>query len=272
MTRPVIIMAAPNGSRWSQSDHPNLPQTIPEITSECLKCYHEGASIVHVHVRDQHGKHTLDTGLYKELVAEISKNIPDLLIQITTEAVGLYTPEQQRNVIQSVQPDMVSIALKEMIPDKNYEALSSHFYHWAADENIHVQHILYDIKDIEYYQHLKETRVIPEHPSAILFVLGRYSEKLLANHKDLENALEHIQKTNMAWFCCAFGATENRCIEKAIKSGGHARIGFENNFLLASGKVAAGTYETVQETFKTIHKIGLEVASVTQTKQILFSK
>ena len=98
MTRPVIIMAAPNGSRWTQSDHPNLPVNISEITSECVKCYSEGASIVHVHVRDNLGSHTLDTGLYKELIKEISEKIPSLLIQITTEAAGrLYTSSTKRS-------------------------------------------------------------------------------------------------------------------------------------------------------------------------------
>ena len=157
-----------------------------------------------------------------------------------------------------------------MIPNKNEEDVASHFYHWASEANIHIQHILYNLNDIEYYLHLNERNVIPSNPSAILFVLGRYSEKLIANSKDLDQALSHLKKLSLPWFCCAFGPKENACLNKAIKNGGHARVGFENNFFLADGTMAAGTYETVRETAQTIRSLNLEIADRENTKKILF--
>ena len=92
MTRPIIIMAAPNGARKVKTDHPALPVTIAETIAEATACHAAGASILHAHVRDDDGKHVLDAGLYRQLMDGLRATVPDMLIQITTEAVGIYSP------------------------------------------------------------------------------------------------------------------------------------------------------------------------------------
>ena len=110
-------MVAPNGARRTKSDHPALPVTIAETVATARSCFAAGAGGLHAHVRDEEGRHVLDAGLYSELIAEMSVVVPDMMVQITTEAVGQYTPQQQRRLVENVRPDAVSVALREMLPD-----------------------------------------------------------------------------------------------------------------------------------------------------------
>ena len=70
------LMIAPNGARKTKKDHPNLPITIPEVVEEARKCFGLGVNAIHAHVRDKKGNHILDTGLYLELIKELSQKCP----------------------------------------------------------------------------------------------------------------------------------------------------------------------------------------------------
>ena len=66
MTRPTIIMVAPNGARKVKTDHPAVPVTIDETIAAAKECHVAGASILHAHVRDDAGKHLLDVARYSK--------------------------------------------------------------------------------------------------------------------------------------------------------------------------------------------------------------
>ena len=66
---PFIVMCAPNGARRSQADHGRLPVTPAEL-ADCAESIHAaGASIMHVHVRDDDGAHSLDVDRYRDAIA-----------------------------------------------------------------------------------------------------------------------------------------------------------------------------------------------------------
>ena len=92
-------MVAPNGARKTKEDHPNLPITISEIVKEAVNCFNEGANAIHAHVRDKKGDHCLDAGIYRELLSELDIKVPELPVQITTEAVGKFSPEAMGDYI-----------------------------------------------------------------------------------------------------------------------------------------------------------------------------
>ncbi len=267
----VIIMAAPNGARASKADHPALPITIEEITQEALRCRDAGASVIHAHVRDKDGAHVLDSGLYTELLAEIDELAPGLLVQITTEAVGRYSPYQQKEIVHSVKPDMASVALREMVPSPAEESSAGEFYTWAAEADIHIQHILYDAADVQYYKFLRSEGIIPEHgPSGVLFVLGRYASNLIADSAELLPMVREAGEMSSPWFCCAFGKTEAACMKLAMEQGGHPRVGFENNRVLNDGVEAKGSYELVAQTVETAKALGLNVLDAGRAKELLW--
>ena len=241
-------MVAPNGARLGKSDHPALPITIPEITACALACQAAGAGGIHAHVRDAEGAHVLDAGLYRELLTELTQAAPGLFTQITTEAVGRYSPADQRRLVADVQPRAVSVALAEMTADPDTATLRR-FYHATAEAGIALQHILYSAADVDDLANLIGQGIIPAGPLQILHVLGRHAPGQRSSPADLDAPLaRHRARVPQAdWAICAFGPQETACLTYAISQGGKARIGFENNLLQANGEPAANNAARVAE-------------------------
>ena len=94
--KPLMIAVAPNGARKTKQDHAGLPLSPAELALTAAECEDAGACMIHLHVRDQQGRHSLDADLYRDAIAAIRKQVGDeLVIQITTEAVGIYKPDEQ---------------------------------------------------------------------------------------------------------------------------------------------------------------------------------
>ena len=106
---------------------------------------------MHAHVRDAAGAHVLDADLYMALLKEMSHRVPEMQVQITTEAVGQYSPDQQRDLVRTVKPRFVSIAVREMVPDDNTDEARA-FYYWAQQNDCIIQHILYSAEDLERFK------------------------------------------------------------------------------------------------------------------------
>lgn len=268
MVNPVIIMAAPNGARKTHKDHPALPISIQETVEEAVACYAAGACALHAHVRGDAEEHVIDAGRYRELLGELNRQVPDMLIQITTEAVGIYTPEQQVECAKSVMPEMASVALREMTDNFQHTEYARDFYHWCADANIHIQHVLYSVDDLRYFHQYKSEGIIPDSHNCVLFVLGRYAVDFQSSPDDLAPFLkEDIKDHN--WFTCAFGLQEQDCVLTGIERGGHARIGFENNLHGTDGELASSTASQIESLVKTLQASGRTVADSQQARQIL---
>lgn len=242
------IMVAPNGARRTTADHPALPVTIPQTVATAKACFEAGAGGIHAHVRDAGQAHVLDAGLYAELVAELAREVPDMAVQITTEAVGRYTPEEQRALVRAVMPEMVSVALREMIPDADTSE-AARFYQWAHEARIAVQHILYAPNEVSSLEELVAAGVIPGDDLQCLFVLGRYAKDQESDPLDLLPFLDTLKMSTLTadWAVCAFGRGETAALQAAFAAGGKARVGFENSLWNADGSLAADNAERVRE-------------------------
>ncbi len=251
MPKPVAIMLAPNGARLTQADHPSLPVSIKDTIDAAVDGKANGAQALHAHVRDAQGQHVLDEDLYRTLLEQAAAKLgDDFPVQITTEAVGRYTPEEQIKLLQSLQPRFCSIALRELIPSEtNQDSIeqSREFYHWAYKQGIGIQHILYGLSDVHHFLKQRDAgNLHPEH-NAILIVLGRYGAVQLADINDVIPVASLANEHKLHWMLCAFGHSETDSLVKAMSLGGHARIGFENSREHRDGSIATNNSERVKE-------------------------
>jgi len=273
MGTPLIIAVAPNGARKTKADHPALPILPAEISEVAMQCADAGASMLHLHVRDEEEHHSLDPERYKQALTAIGETLGRRLIcQITTEAVGRYTPAEQISCVHDVQPDAASVAMKEMVVEGSEDRAQS-FYGQAAEAGIHIQHILYSGEELERFLALCETGIIPGRGHCVLFVLGRYSAGQVSAPDDLDPFLDVLARAPVglitSWFVCAFGAREADCMTHAMEQGGHVRVGFENNLLLADGSQAPDNAALVSQIVDAAREIERPVASVDQARTIL---
>jgi 3-keto-5-aminohexanoate cleavage enzyme len=266
--RDAIIMAAPNGARKTKQDHATLPVSIVDTVSEAALCHGAGASALHAHVRGSQDEHLLDAGLYRELLQEMATRVPDMLVQVTSEAVGIYTPAQQVECIKAVKPQMASMALREISSDFTEPDYTRQFYEWCLEHDVHIQHIIYSAEELQKFLDYRESGVIPASHRCILFVLGRYRVDFQSQVADLTPFLQY-DLAALDWFVCAFGHQEQQCVLAAIEAGGHARIGFENNLYLPNGDLAENTAALVTSLVGTLEERACRAASCERARQLL---
>lgn len=274
MRRPYVIMVAPNGARRTKLDHPNLPITEAETVAAVAESVEAGAHAAHVHVRDSLGNHVLDADRYTSLTDALRARCgQNLIIQITTEAVGRYSPQQQRELIDDVRPQAVSIALSELFANDSDKATNRAFLHWARDQEIAIQWILYFPKELATLAALIREGIVPDGANPMLFVMGRYSRGQQCDPIDIIPYLgareEHSELRNENWSVCAFGSAETACLTTALTLGGDARVGFENSLWNPDGTQASSNAERVHDINYIANELGLPSASAAQARSIL---
>lgn len=263
----VILIVAPNGARKTKKDHPHLPMSVAETVEEAARCAEAGATVIHAHVRDSTGQHSLDITLNQQLYSAIKQQVGDgIVVQLTTEAVGMYQPQQQMDLIKAVQPEAVSLALKELLPNDTDTAEGAAFFQWLNTQGIIAQYILYSAEDVVRYHQLKAQGVIPSSRHHLLFVLGRYSKNQHSQASDLCPFVQaHIDDT--PWAVCAFGKSEHLCVSAAMAMGGDVRVGFENNLFDVRGVMVKTNQALVQQVVNTAESMGRECMSASEFRQ-----
>ena len=226
-------MVAPTGARLGKADHATLPITTDEIVKTAHLCTTAGAHSLHLHIRDDAGLHSLDAGRYREVLKELSAQIPDMRVQITTESADLFDVSEQLNCLAKVQPRWASISVREIARDPD---LAHRVYGCCEEQRTEVQHILYDVSDITLLNKWQHEEIVRTSQNSVLFVLGRYSEGQISSPADLTPLL-NAMPTHNQWMVCAFGPREHECLIEAARLGGNLRVGFENSLQDTDGNI-----------------------------------
>ena len=265
----VMIAVAPNGARKTQLDHPQLPISPKEIAHTAAACREAGACMLHLHVRDENLRHSLDVEHYRNAIQTIRQEVgEELIIQITTEAVGIYSTEEQIQTVYEVRPEAVSLAIREISPTGADEKISAEFFKFLQREHIAPQYILYDNEDILHFGKLLERGIVPQENVSVLLVLGRYAENQQSNPADLAPLLSILPEVPH-WSLCAFGASEGECMIEAIQQSGHCRVGFENNLLMSDGNQAADNAALVKAVGNSALLLDRTVATANDARRML---
>ena len=233
------LMVAPNGARPMKEDHPAVPVTISETVETAKACFDAGAGGIHFHMRDEKGQHILDAGLCEEALKELQKQVPKMHLQVTTEAVGKYSPDIMRKLAFEVKPPGISIGIREMIPSRQPSLEDIKVYKFLTECGTKIQHICYGPEDLDLLSDLIEKASLSKNDVWCMFVIGHYSGEV-SNPENIPAFLEKlkIHNINADWAVCAFAKEELSCLQMAIKLGGKIRVGFENSILMPDGKIA----------------------------------
>jgi uncharacterized protein (DUF849 family) len=245
---------------------------IESLAAESLECVRSGASLVHLHVRDNEGAHSLDAALYQEAIQEIRRVTQDsLLIQITTESVGRYTPADQMRVTRSVDADSVSLALREVAPAMELDGEQQRFFKWLTEAKIVPQYILYDASDVDRLLRFIDHGMISAERMSVLLVLGRYSKGQLADPRSLIALLPYTGAFE-TWFVCSFGTGEAQSVIGAAALGGHIRVGFENNLQRPDGSQASSNADNVGRIARILAELGMRAATAAECRRLISGK
>ncbi|TDF65469.1 3-keto-5-aminohexanoate cleavage protein [Cupriavidus sp. L7L] len=268
---PLIVTVAPNGAYKQAADHPAVPLTAAALAQEARACLDAGAAMMHMHVRDAQGRHSLDAQAYRDALAAVKQAVGDsLLVQVTSEAAGVYKAPAQMAMVRELRPEAVSVGLREVAVPEIPESELAAFFAWLARERVMTQVILYDAADVRRWHALRARGLVPAGAWSLLYVLGRYSAGQVSSPHDLLPFLQVAAESDDAlpWAICAFGREENACVTAAAAFGGHVRVGFENNLLLRDGSRAPGNAALVAHAVQGGLTLGRPIADAADARRI----
>jgi len=233
------LMVAPNGARPMKKDHSRVPVTIDEIVQTAKACFDAGAGGIHFHLRDNDGQHILNSEMCLKALQKLQIKVPNMHLQVTTEAVGRYSPEEMRKLAYDVVPPGLSIGIREMIPSRSPSDQDIKLYKSLTESGTKIQHICYEPEDINLLSELLDRSNISKDGTWCLFVIGHYSG-IISDPKKIPKFTEKLKLNNFNadWAVCAFGKEEFSCLELSVKLGGKVRVGFENSIYLPNGDIA----------------------------------
>src|SRR5918995_4527363 len=105
----LLITVAPTGAETAKADFPQLPTTLEELVQTAQECEAAGAAMIHVHVRDDEHRPTLDLGRLKETVAALREHT-DLVVQLSTGG-SVHDPLEDRLRVLDPEPDSCSLTM-----------------------------------------------------------------------------------------------------------------------------------------------------------------
>jgi len=265
---PLLITVAPTGARRGKSDHEALPLTAADIAQTAARCRMAGAAMLHLHVRDENGAHSLAPGDYRAALRDVG-NVAgkELLVQVTTEACGVYGVEQQMAAVRALKVEAASFALREFFPGDAVAAPVAEFFAWNIARGLACQFILYSPAEIARLQSLVSRGLLALPRPHALFVLGRHAADGQSDPADLDAFLA-LWPADWPWSVCAFGRAELEVAGRAIRLGGHVRVGFENNLQDVDGSALASNEARVAQVAALARAAGRPLASPQEARAL----
>lgn len=245
--RPVLISVAPNGPRRGKQDHEGLPLTAAETGRVAAACREAGAGMIHLHVRDGSGAHSLSPQRIREAQREVRHLAgSSLVVQVAAESEGVYDLAQQMASLRSLDMAAASFRLAEFFPGEVVQASVAEFFAWLVARGVACQFELDSPSQVEPLKQLvlRGHLALPQ-PHA-LFVLGRPGQGGDADPAELAAFLAHWPKA-WPWSVCAYGRTELLLARRAIELGGHVRVGFEYALVDGDGQLLASNEQRVAQ-------------------------
>lgn len=264
---PLIITCAPVGAEITPEETPYLPYT-PQKLGETAKAIREaGASIVHVHCRNDDGSNTHDVARFKQAYESV-RGSSDLIVQFSTGgAIGM-TPEERASVLQ-LKPEMATLTCGSVnFGDDIFEnsfpimrGILAKMKEFAVKPELEI----FDKGHLANARRLAKEGLLafPQHVDFVLGVPG-------AMEATVQNLCELVDDlpAGCTWSVAGVGRQQLPMALAAIAMGGHVRVGLEDNLYYSKGRLARNE-ELVARVARIAQEAGRPVATPNEAREIL---
>jgi 3-keto-5-aminohexanoate cleavage enzyme len=264
----LIITAAMIGAEVTREHNPNLPVTPSEIAEAAYDCYNAGASIVHLHVREDDQTPTQSGERFKETIERI-KGKCNIIIQVSTGgAVGMTAEERLQPVY--LKPEMATLSTGSVnFGDDvflNPPAYLEEFARAMQENGVRPEIEVFDVGMINNALQLVKKGLLEE-PLHFDFVMG-VPGGIPGSLKNLLHLSESIP-SGSTWTVAGMGRFELPLGTAAIIMGGHVRVGFEDNIYYDKGVLAQSNAQLVERIVRVADIHSRPVATPDEARTIL---
>lgn len=265
----VTITVAPTGPIATKKDNPTLPTQPLEIAEEVHRAYLAGASIAHIHLRDEQDRPTADLDIARRTVDLIAERC-DILIQLST-GVGLAVPLEERARLVELRPPMATLNPCSMSfgdavfinPPDQVRDLAARM----RDLQVKPELEIYDTGHIDAALRLRDEGLLGEEPLQFSIVLGVRGG--MAATADNLMLIAGRLPAGSIWQVVAVGRPNLELTAIGLALGGNARAGLEDTLYLGKGMKSDGNLPLVERAVRLAAALGRTPADVDETRRSL---
>ncbi len=276
----LILSAALTGAATNRSHCPAIPYTPVELGEEAKRAVDAGASIVHIHAREDDGTPSWRTEVFEQIHEEVRKRCPEVIINYSTGALGMSAEDRVKH-LPVTRPDMAAFNMGSM----NYAIYSKKHkqFYWNAvfensfdtmkkvvetmnDSGVCPEMECFDTGHIRNAEPLRDMGLIPDNAcySLVMGVLGG----IPATPQNLMHQISQVPNGSF-WQVIAISRKQWQMAAIACTMGGNFRVGLEDNFYLPNNEMAKSNGECVEWGVKLAHMMGRQIASISETREML---
>lgn len=282
MKEKLIITAALAGVATTKNNNPATPYSPEEFAEESYRCFEEGASIVHIHAKDpKTGLGTMDLQRLQDTIGAIRQRCPELIINISTGSMA-DTPQVRIAPVVDLKPEMASFNTNtmnfaiadhktgevwiEVIYENTFKTMA-YFAEKMKSSGVKPEFEIFDpggLCNVLLVDKQKDYFTQPLHFQFVYGVAGGMTFDPL-----LHMSLVKMLPDGATYSVCGIGSLQRQGAVIASITGGHIRIGLEDNIKMPDGELAKGSWEQIKWVKELALIADRPVATVGETRNIL---
>jgi uncharacterized protein (DUF849 family) len=240
VTTSTLITVAPTGAEVDKATTPALPVTLDELVTTAKDCEAVGASVIHIHIRDDAAKPTLDPGRLRETTTAVREST-GLIVQLSTGG-AVTDPEEARLAVLDAAPDMASCTMgtvnfgDDVFLNRWRFVVDLHTR--MQDGGIVPEYEIFDLGHLAALERLLSRYGLPAgghvHVDFVMGVPGGMpgtAEALIA----CKHAMRDLPP-QATFSATGIGRTTLPVLLASLAAGGHLRVGMEDTITYAKGQ------------------------------------
>ena len=270
----LIITCALCGSGTSRKQTPYVPITPDEIAADAVNAVKAGAAALHIHVRDDEGKNTMDTERFVLVVTKIREalraNGLDAIINVTSS--GTHFPEDMRVAhLPIIKPEMCSYDPGTLNWAYSYLFLNTPAFlerlgKLTQELDIKPEIEIFDAGMMGAAEHYLRAGILKA-PLHYQFVLG-VAGGMPGNIDSLAYLLPKMIPGS-TWSVTGIGKAHLPVMLAGLAAGcDNVRVGLEDNIYMSHGKLATNA-QLVERAAELGRLVGREIATAAEAREIL---
>lgn len=271
MSEPCIITVAITGALPTKEDTPAVPVTPTEQIESTHEAFEAGASLVHIHVRNEDQTPSSNPDKYHAVQEGVEKHCPGMIIQFSTGGRG--RDQEKRGAMLHHRPDMASLATGSVNFPKGIYENPPDFVEGLArrmlEFNVKPEIEVFDVAMLYNAANLAKKKLLKE-PLHLQFVLG-IPNALPARRSLLEFLIKETQEIipDATWAAAGVARHQFNVNKWCLELGGHCRTGLEDNIKYDRDRLAVSNAELVTKIVDVAGEFNRKPATPKEARRIL---
>jgi 3-keto-5-aminohexanoate cleavage enzyme len=269
---PVVIAVAITGSVPRKKDNPAVPIVPEEQVESTREAYEAGASLVHIHVRNDDETPSSDPERFRQVQEGVRRLCPGMIVQFSTGGRG--RDPSQRGTALALAPDMASLSTGSVnfptIIYENHTTLVEDLAGRMGEFGVRPEIEIFDLSHLHGARRLADKGLLDERPH-IQFVMG-VQNALPAEERLLDILLTEAKHLfpSCTWTAAGIGRHQAQVMEWALAREADAvRTGLEDNIRVTKERLAASNAELASLAAEAVRRHGRRVATAAEARALL---